>query len=400
MYNTLIINVDELWLKGRNRPLYFKAITKHLKSVIKEFHADSFTCRNESQRMIAKSESNFSEELIEATLKVPGVHSVSPARRIPVDKDAIMPAVIEEIKSLSELPKTFKVETKRAYKRYPQSSMDVSREVGHLVLEEFPELKVDVKTPELKVDIKILDTNIYISSKKLMAIGGLPFGTSGHLITMLSGGFDSPVASYLMAKRGCRQTFVFFYAYPFVGEEVKEKLIDIAKVLGQYQRFSKLYVVPFGDIQNIISKNCKEEYRTLLFRKHMIECASILSKKVKADGILTGDALGQVSSQTMGNISYLDNITEAPIFRPLIGHNKIEIIGLSKKIGTHDVSIIPHDDACSLFAPKNPIIKPDKSYLEEYSSKVSLQKELEECVDKAEVYSISLSGNVERLDNQ
>jgi tRNA uracil 4-sulfurtransferase len=239
-----------------------------------------------------------------------------------------------------------------------------------------------------------LKNNIYVATRKLMGMGGLPVGTGGHMVSLISGGFDSPAASYLMAKRGCRQTFIFFYAYPFVGEEVKDKILKLVQILGQYQRHSRLYIIKFGEVQDVISKHCKEDYRTLLFRKAMIRSAALLAGKLKADGLVTGDSLGQVSSQTVWNISVVDNITRLPIFRPLIGFNKVEIIGMSKKIGTHDISVIPHDDACSLFAPKHPVIRPNLKYLERFDKEVDLDEYLMKCLKEAEVFDISLKGEL------
>lgn len=400
MYNIIVISVDELWLKGKNRPVYFKAIRRHIHELIKAYHVASFTCNSEEQRIVAHSETFFSEECIAALLKVPGIHSVAPARRIPVLYDQIMPAVAAELKTLHPLPKTFKVFTRRSFKGFPMSSMEVSAQLGGQVLTEFPELKVDVHSPEMVIEIRILEHNIYVSSRKMKGIGGLPAGTSGHVLSLLSGGFDSPVASYLMAKRGCRLSFVFFYAYPFVGDEVKDKIVNLVGVLGQFQRHCKLYIIPFGDIQNLISQQCKMDYRTVLFRKAMLECANLLARKIRADVLVTGDSLGQVSSQTIGNIAALDAFSQKPIFRPLLGFNKIEIIDLAKKIGTHDISVIPHDDACSLFAPKHPVIRPDTEYLNQFDQELQLDIHLYKCIDDAEVYDVSLTGEVNRVEKK
>ncbi|NIM11086.1 MAG: tRNA 4-thiouridine(8) synthase ThiI [Candidatus Aminicenantes bacterium] len=394
MYKTLVINVDELWLKGKNRPMYFKAIRRHIQEVLQAYHPGEFSFDLEEQRFVAKSGLPFSQETMQALLKVPGIHSLMPARRIPVNLDDIFPVVKEELKLTGTQPCTFKVETRRSYKGFPMNSMEVSQHIGALVDNEFPHLAVDVKKPDLVIEIRILENNIYLSTRKMLGVGGLPVGTSGHLVALISGGFDSPVASYLMFKRGCRQTFVFFYAYPFVGDEVKDKLLEIIRVLGQYQRHSKLYIVPFGEMQDLISKKCKEDYRTLFFRKAMLQCAALLARQVKAEALLTGDALGQVSSQTIGNISLLDNVTPLPIFRPLVGYNKIEIIELAKKIGTHDISVIPHDDACSMFAPKHPVIRPNASYVERFDKEFPLEEHLKKCLDEAEVFDISLTGEI------
>lgn len=398
MYNVLLINVDELWLKGKNRPVYYKAIREHIRELIKAYHCDQFSCLTEDQRIVTESETPFSEETIAALLNIPGVHSILPSRRIPLDFDALQKEVIEELSLHGALDgiHSFKVETRRSYKGFPMTSMEVSSHIGEGILNKFPHLKAEMRNAQLKIEIRIMKSNIYAATRKLPAIGGLPAGTGGHLISLISGGFDSPVASYLMAKRGCRQSFIFFYAYPFVGDEVKKKIIQIVSILGRFQRHSRLYVVPFGNVQEQIAKHCDMDYRTLLFRKAMIRCASKLARRIKADGLLTGDALGQVSSQTVWNMAALNQATPLPIFRPLSGFNKIEIIQLSKKIGTHDVSVIPHDDACSLFAPKHPVIKPSSSYLEKFDTQLPLDDLLEHSLDKADVYDISITGEVEK----
>lgn len=394
MYHTLVINVDELFLKGKNRPLYYRALRGHIRELLDAYHKESFTCFNEEQRIVARSETPFSEATIQSFLKVPGVQSIIPARRLAVDFQQIFPTIKEELQRLGGLPPTFKVVTRRSYKGFPMNSMEVCKEIGTLVLKDFPRLTVDVRNPGLIIEIRILENNIYVSTRKLLGVGGLPAGTSGHLVTLLSGGFDSPVASFLMFKRGCRQTFIFFYAYPFVGGEVKDKVVKLVQILGRYQRNSRLYIVPFGEVQDLIAKNCHEDYRTLLFRKAMLQCSALLARKLKAGALLTGDALGQVSSQTIGNISVLDRVSPLPIFRPLLGYNKIEIIDLAKKIGTHDISVIPHDDACSLFAPRHPVIKPSIAYLEKFDNEVQLEEPLNKCLQEAEVVEISLTGGL------
>ena len=393
MYKILVLNVDELWLKGKNRPKYFTALKEHVEEVVKNHHGKSFKLKNESQRLVLRSDNAFEHKLIKSLQKVPGLHSIIPAREVELDYEMLYPVLKEELESWGdELPRTFKVNTRRTFKAFEKNSMEISRHMGHLLLQDFEHLKVDVKTPQMMVEIRVLPEKFFISTRQYMGIGGLPIGTSGHLVTLLSGGFDSPVASYLMAKRGCRQTFVFFYAYPFVGEEVKDKIIQLTKVLSSFQKNTNLYIVPFGKIQKKIAKTCKEDYRTMLFRKFMVDSANLLANKVRGKALLTGDALGQVSSQTIGNITLIDSISKRPVLRPLIGFNKMETIELSKKIGTHDISIIPHDDACSLFAPKHPIIHPDNEYWQKYCQENSFEEELELSLSEAEVYKFDVMG--------
>ncbi len=399
MYKNLIINIDELWLKGKNRKHYFRSLQEHVHLVIKA-HApeEKVRLKNDQQRLVAESEIGFTKECINSLVKVPGVSTVQPAISIAREKELILPAIVEKLKGeLTERITTFKVKCKRVDKTFPHGSMDLQRELGHFLLKEFSQLKVDVRNPEIMIDVKVLQNNIYISTEKLTATGGLPVSTSGHVITLISGGFDSPVASFMMSKRGCRQDFIFFYAYPYVGEEVKEKILNICSVLSEYQRGCRLWVVPFGEVQNAIAKDCHEEYRTILFRKYMVETANLLASRVKADALITGDALGQVSSQTMRNMSVMDNFSKKIILRPLVGFNKIEIIRLAQKVGTHDISIIPHDDACSLFSPKHPVIKADYVYMRNFSNDNDYNDLLKKALDESEVYRFDVLGEYEEI---
>ncbi|MEN8154028.1 MAG: tRNA uracil 4-sulfurtransferase ThiI [Acidobacteriota bacterium] len=397
MYNTIIANIDELWLKGKNRPLYFRVLREHIKEVVKIRHSDRTNLSLENHRFILRSESEFGEDTIIALSKIPGLHSLIPAIRIEKSFENIFPSILKEIghRGIDNFS-NFKIETKRADKLFPLSSMEVSRMIGALVQKKFPDLKAKMKNPDLRLEIRILSDFIYISSRRIDGIGGLPSGTNGHLITLLSGGIDSPVASFLMSKRGCRQTFLFFYAYPMVGDEVKKKIDKLISILSGYQKFTKLYIIKFGDFQKKLAKLCKEEYRTILFRVYMMKCGSMLARNIGADALLTGDSLGQVSSQTLTNISVIDRFTDISILRPLIGQNKIEIIELAKKIGTYDTSIIPYDDACSMLAPKHPVIRADINYVNSFLEENQLTEELELLMNEADIYFLNSKGEIKK----
>ncbi len=394
MFDTILINVDELWLKGKNRAYYYKIMRRNISSVVKEYHEYKFSCVNQYQRFFLKSPIHFSSDLISALAKLPGIHSISPVTYVPLELDKIIEGIDIFFANKDLNKKTFKIRASRSNKQFPISSMEIAREIGHQVLVKYPALKVNIKKPDIYVDVRVLNDKIYISQENIIGPGGLPVGTSGHIITLISGGIDSPVASYMMSKRGCRQTFAFFYAHPFVGIEVKEKILKLMKLISQYQPGCNLYVIPFGDIQNAISKNCREDYRTILFRKYMIETATLLATKTHASAILTGDSLGQVSSQTITNIAVLDQLSSLPIFRPLLGHNKIEIIELSRKINSYDISIIPHDDACSLFAPKHPVINADLNHIKLYCEENPFKELLESALDHSEIFKFSSSGQL------
>jgi len=390
MYTTLVLNVDELWLKGKNRKQYFEAMKKHIRAVLKAYHDSEFILKNEQQRLTAESDTPFSELLISRLTDLPGLNSIQLVRRVELDIKVVTDLVVSELKKREDVS-TFKVKAKRVNKKFETGSQDINRIVATGILKN-THFKVDVHKPDLLIDIKVMNDSILISWERLKAVGGLPVGTSGRLVTMISGGFDSPVASYVMAKRGCSQTFAFFYAYPYVGEEVKEKIIKMCEVLSRYQNGVKLYILPFGDIQNYIAKECDERYRTLLFRKYMMDVSNSLAWKTKSDAILMGDALGQVSSQTIHNMMALDKACSRLIMRPLLGHNKIEIIDTARKIGTHDISIIPHDDACSLFAPKHPVIKPKDGYFERFIEEHDCKDLISECIRNAEVIKFDIKG--------
>lgn len=385
----LVGSVDELWLRGDNRPTYVRLLKEHLEQVVSTFHQADFKIRVENHHHIIESSEPFSATCVSALLKVPGLHDLHPAEKVPQDIEAIEAAVLRQIEAEPPVGATFASVTKRSIKSFPLTSEQINRRIGGVVLERYPHLKVDLNRPDFKVHVRIFDDSAYTYTKTLPGIGGLPACSSGHLVTLLSGGIDSPVASYLMSRRGCAQTLAFFYAYPFVGAEVKDKIVALAKVLRYYQRSLRLYVLPYGDVQKEIAKVCNERYRTLLFRYFMYKTAALLARIVGADGLVTGDVLSQVSSQTIHNIALLDKAVDLPILRPLIGYRKEEIITVGKTIGTYPISILPHDDACALFAAKRPIINPNLDYWQSILADLSLDPLLQSCVAQAEIHEIS-----------
>lgn len=402
MYSNLVISLDELWLKGKNRVNYFRAAVDHINLVFKNYHSDKFSYRVQSERLYYTSNTFFSDELIEALTFVPGLAYISPCKvldRLPDENlENVYEEILEELKHFETNPVTFRALVRRVDKKFTQTSVAIGREVGHRVITRYPLAKVDLKTSEMVIDVRILPKHVSISTQSKKGIGGLPWGTTGSAVTLLSGGFDSPVASYLMSKRGVKQAFVFFHAYPFVGREVVAKIKTLTSQLAKFQRQCHLYIVPFGDIQNLISKKCREEYRTLIFRRYMIEISNMLCARINADALITGDCIGQVSSQTMPNLHLMDKASERMILRPLVGFNKQEIIDLAGTIGTHDISIIPHDDACSLFAPKSPIIIPNIEYWNNWDAEFDISSELKAAMDKVEAFSVNLKGEIYKKD--
>ena len=399
-YYSILVNVDELWLKGKNRPFYYQALRQHIITLVKNYHWHSYKLTHEVQRFVISSEESFSEEFIQALAKIPGIKNIVPSKKVKSDLDSITHACIDELKrlNLSALNiKTFKVETFRIDKKFPVPSMSVSREIGGAILQSCTALKVDIHNPDLQIEIRIMPKNSHVSAFKIPGIGGLPTATTGKVLSLLSGGIDSPVSSFMMMKRGCDVNLCFFYAYPFVGEAVKEKILKLASKLGVFQRCTNLYVVNFGPAQEKLAKTCLPEYRTLFFRKLMIEIASNLAAEIGASALITGDSLGQVSSQTLYNMAYLDEKSPTMILRPVSGLNKSEIIEIAKEIGTYETSILPQDDACSLFAVKHPILVPNRDYCERFMAENSFQEEIEKAQRGKTHFVITARGEVKEI---
>lgn len=402
MKHIIVISIDELWLRGKNRHNYLRSAIDHINAVLKAHHNEKYTYKVQSERLYYTSSGYFEDETVDALVKVPGLAYISRCKmldRLPEENlENVYEEVLKELEFMDFTTNTFRAMVKRVDKSFSQSSVLIGREIGHRVITRYPTAKVNLKNSSLVVDVRILPNHVAITTQTKKGVGGLPWGTTGSAVTMLSGGFDSPVASYLMAKRGVKQAFVFFHAYPYVGREVLSKIRSLATHLAQYQRQSHLYVVPFGEIQAKISQTCREEYRTLIFRKLMIDITNVICDKINADAIITGDCIGQVSSQTMQNLHLMDRSSRRMILRPLVGFNKLEILNLASSIGTHDISIIPHDDACSLFASKNPIINPDLEYWKSWEDRIDLSMDIEDAFLKAESFSINLKGEIYKKD--
>ncbi|MBF0206469.1 MAG: tRNA 4-thiouridine(8) synthase ThiI [Oligoflexia bacterium] len=404
-YREILLNIDELSLKGANQKFFLNKLLNHLRALLKLYHPYPISIVHDHLRYIIKSEQPFEKDTLAAMSRVPGLHSFSLVRSSLLELDALLSAVKEELAPLLNSLKddgavvTFKVETTRAYKGFAHGSYEVSSWLGHHLLQAFPSLKVDVHKPRLLIKVKILQRQIYFFTKTIKGVGGIPSGSSGDALTLLSGGFDSPVASYLMFKRGLNQSFAFFHAYPFVGDEVLDKVLSIVKKLSAYQLQTMLYIVPFGEIQRQIVKNARPAYRTIFFRRYMLELATMLATKIAASALITGDALGQVASQTLGNLALVNQCTNMPILRPLIGFSKPEILELAQDIGTYDISVIPQDDACSLLADKHPVTNPYHAYWQHFAKNIFLQGDLEIALKTTRCLRVDWMGKVAEWPN-
>ena len=366
----VIAHYQEIALKGKNRPVFVNKLLDNLRYATKGTGVDN--AKDQGGRVILSLASDAREDLVkEKVSKVIGIADFALGYRASNDVEVLKEAVLRHIKDKAF--KSFRITTKRGYKEYPLTSMDVDRLIGAHI-RETTGAKVDLTHSELTIFIEILAKEAFIYTEKFQGQGGLPVGTGGKVACLLSGGIDSPVAAYRMMKRGCSVFFVHFHSYPYLSKMSQEKVGDIAEILNQYQRASKLFLIPFGDIQKEIVLQAPAKYRVVLYRRMMVRITEALAKREKALALVTGESLGQVASQTLENIRTIENAVTLPVLRPLIGMDKGEIIGQAKEIGTYDISIIPDQDCCQLFIPKNPAVRTTIEEIERVEKALDIPK--------------------------
>lgn len=355
MKNVIILRYSEIHLKGKNRGYFEKLLVGAIKNTLKDFGA---TLGHISGRYIV---SNFdiesTDKLVNALCCVSGIFSVSPAVEVESTYEKIM---LEAQKLARDLSGTFKIETNRADKTFPLSSMEVSKNVGGDCLAANHNLRVDVTEPEHKICIDIRESgNTYVYSSVYFGVGGMPVGSSGEGLLLLSGGIDSPVAGYMMAKRGVKVHAIHFHSFPYTSPQAKEKVLKLAKIMSKYTGEIELSVVSVTKIQQEIHKNCKADYMITILRRFMFEIAERLAKSKGLQMLITGESLGQVASQTIESMTVVEDATEGIVIaRPLVAFDKYETIDIAKKIGTYEISIEPFEDCCTVFLPKNPVTRP------------------------------------------
>lgn len=374
MKKVLLLRFGELYLKGKNREVFERKLIDNIKVMLKD---EQFVFHATLGRYII---SDYAEErenaIVEKLLRVFGLHSLSKAVEVAADKEEI----IAEVEKIKIEPKSFKVNVKRADKKFPLTSMEFAALLGERVLAHNAS-EVDLYTPEVVVNVDIrTNGRAYIFFENILCQGGLPLGTAGKGLLLLSGGFDSPVAGYLMAKRGLELEAVHFHSYPYTSEQAKQKVIDIGRQLTNYCGKIKLHIVSFTKIQEAIHVHCVSEYMITIMRRIMMRIAERICEENELGAIVTGESLGQVASQTMQSMTVAENVVkEKPVFRPCIAMDKEEIMAVAKKIGTHDISILPYEDCCTVFLPKYPVIKPKIEKAEKEEGRL----DIEELVDEA-----------------
>ncbi len=382
-----LIRLGEISLKGQNRSNFESKLKTNIKFKLKPYKNRVV---KQKGRMYVEVESICPLEKIYSVLSSTfGIVGFSPAITCEKEMNAILFSAIE-IMAPSRRPneiKTFKVETVRGDKSFSYDSYAISREVGHSILEEYKELSVDVHHPDCVIRVEVRD-KVYIHPYEVKGLGGLPVGSAGRGMLMLSGGIDSPVAAFYMAKRGVHQEAIYFHAYPYTSDEAKEKVKTLASILNKYLEGIRLHIIPFTEVQLAIKEYGKEENQTLLMRAAMMEISNKVAYLNDCHAIITGEALSQVASQTLKSIAFTDSISSLSVLRPLIGFDKEEIIKVARRIGTFETSILPFDDCCVIFSPKHPNVKPHLPSLQKEYKNLDLNNLIQTAIECEEVIQL------------
>lgn len=375
----LIKYASEIFLKGLNRRIFEKKLMKNIDLVLKDC---SYEFISDQGRWFLYSEDL--EEVMSKVKRVFGVSEVCLVTEVEPTMEAISAQAVVEAEDFGET--TFKVESNRANKAFPLNSMEMSREIGAVVLNAVEGLTVDVHKPQRIINVEVRK-RAYVYSKRVKAVGGMPYGTNGSTMLMLSGGIDSPVAGYLMARRGVELNAIYFHSHPYTSERAKEKVKDLARLLKGYTGKINLYVAPFTDIQMDIIEKCPENELTIIMRKFMMRVACAVAEKYNINSVTTGESIGQVASQTMEGLMVSNDVADRPVFRPLIAMDKIDIMDISRDIGTYETSILPYEDCCTIFVPKHPKIKPRVDLIRKSESILDIDRLVQECIDNMEIYN-------------
>ena len=391
MTQSLLIKYAEIGIKGKNRYLFENALVKQAKIALKRVDGE-FVVTKEAGRIYVTTESDCDmDEAIEALQYVFGIVGICPMMQIEDNEfEDLAKHVIKTIEDNYEDQNiTFKVAARRSRKNYPMDSMEINMEMGGVILDAFPEMKVDVHNPDIVINIEIRN-KINIYSKIIQGPGGMPVGTAGNGMLLLSGGIDSPVAGYMVAKRGVHIDAVYFHAPPYTSERAKQKVVDLAKIISKYTGPMNLYVVNFTDIQMYIYDKCPHDELTIIMRRYMMRIAEDFANKEGSLGLITGESIGQVASQTMQSLAATNEVCTMPVFRPVIAFDKQEIVDISLKIGTYETSILPYEDCCTTFVAKHPVTKPNINIIKR--SETHLEEEIDrmfkEAVETAELIEI------------
>lgn len=389
--NVYIVRCGEVALKGMNKPYFEKMLVGRIRKNLRGLKGIDIR-REEGLIVVRTDQSIGSDIIIERISKVFGVDSISPAFEVESHIDAIEQGAVLYMKNMMDADKisTFKVEAKRSDKIFPHKSPDIARRVGARILIECKNLKVDVHNPDSRIYIHVRRNGSFIFEKKISGFGGLPLGTNGKGLVLLSGGIDSPVAAFLMAKRGMYIEAVHFHSYPYTGEKAWEKVKSLGRILADYCGDIKIHSINLLPIQEEIVQNCPEDEMTILIRRFMMRIAERIAEESSSLMLITGENLGQVASQTAEALVVTDEATCKPVMRPLIGMDKSEIIELAKEIGTFDTSILPYEDCCTVFLPKHPKTKPKLDDIVESEKRLDIDSLINEVLKNKEITDVGV----------
>lgn len=378
----LIKYASEIFLKGLNRNKFEKQLKDNIRNVLKDMPYEFFIDQN---RWFIYGENI--EELANRVKGVFGIKEICIVNEIEADMDLIKETALNLYNEIN--PKDFKIETNRANKEFPLKSIEVSREVGAYIFQKVKDSEVNVVKPQCKIIVEIRKkAYVYTEYNKINAVGGLPYGMNGSTMLMLSGGIDSPVAGYMMARRGVELSCVYYHSHPYTSERAKEKVIDLAKILSRYTGKIKMYVVPFTEIQMEIMEKCREDELTIIMRRFMMHVACKLAHKYDINSVTTGESIGQVASQTMEGLIVSSHAADRPVFRPLIAFDKNDIMDMARDIGTYDTSILPYEDCCTIFTPKHPKTKPRLQEILRSEANLDVEALVQRAIEGIEEYNV------------
>ena len=390
-FHTFLLKYGEIGIKGKNRYLFEDALVRQIRFALKDVDGQ-FDVHKSQARIYVDCEGDYDyEDTVEHLKRVFGIVGICPVVRMEdqgfekLKEDVV--SYVDEMYPDKNL--TFKVEARRARKTYPKTSMEINCDLGEVILEAFPETKVDVHHPDVMLNVEIRN-EIYVYSQIIPGAGGMPVGTNGKAMLLLSGGIDSPVAGYMISKRGVGIEATYFHAPPYTSERAKQKVVDLARIVSRYSGSVKLHVVNFTDIQLYIYDQCPHDELTIIMRRYMMRIAEHFAKKDGCLGLITGESIGQVASQPMQSLAATNDVCTVPVYRPVIGFDKQEIVDIAEKIGTYETSIQPFEDCCTIFVAKHPVTKPNVDVIRRSEEKLAekIEQLVREAIDTVEVIEV------------
>ena len=382
MFTAFLIKYAEIGIKGKNRYMFEDALVQQIKYALEKCDGE-FYIRKTQGRIYVDALTEFDyDETVERLQTVFGISGICPVVYVEDEGfEKLCETVVNYMKDVyGDETKTFKVFARRARKNYPLESQEICMEMGGVILNAFPNMTVDVHNPDIKLNIEVRE-KIYIYSEEIPGAMGMPVGTGGKAMLLLSGGIDSPVAGYMIAKRGVKIDAVYFHAPPYTSERAKEKVVDLARIVSKYTGPINLHIINFTDIQLYIYEKCPHDELTIIMRRYMMRIAEQIAQESECLGLITGESIGQVASQTMQSLAVTNEVCELPVYRPLIAFDKEDIVTLSKKIGSYETSILPFEDCCTIFVAKHPVTKPNLGIIKKHE--LCLEEKIDELVKTA-----------------